>query len=416
MLLLLLACLGLDDKADDTGLEGPDDTAVDDTAVDDTDDPPDPAGDRETFQRVLDGELSADDALAAVALSGGWPIDLGSGQWLFVALDQGEVSLSLAGDFNGWTPEPMTREAGMWWVEVGVPRPEGSQYKFTDGADYTADPWARAYRYDDFGEISLVRGDGEHIERWPGLRDGGLAARTVRVWVPSGPVTHHLYVQDGQNLFDPDAIWGGWRLQESLGTTTLAVGIDNTAARMDEYTHVPDVLQGTEVGGDADAYAALVLDVVRPLVEQRYGTPARVGVMGSSLGGLVSLHMALSDPGDYDFAASLSGTLGWGSIGARNETMIERYADAGFNGVSLYLDSGGGPGSGCVDSDGDGVEDDSPEATDNYCENRQMADTLAGVGWTWDQDLRHWWEPGAPHNEAAWADRVFRPVAIFEGL
>ena len=43
----------------------------------------------------------------------------------------------------------------------------------------------------------------------------------------------------------------------------------------------------------------------------------------------------------------------------------------------LYLDSGGdGP---CADSDNDGVQDDSPTAGDNYCENAQMLGVLQGI-------------------------------------
>ena len=45
-----------------------------------------------------------------------------------------------------------------------------------------------------------------------------------------------------------------------------------------------------------------------------------------------------------------------------------------------------------------------------------MADTLAAAGWTWEQDLWHWWEAGAQHSEAAWADRVNLPVGLFESL
>src|SRR5690606_35198056 len=102
----------------------------------------------------------------------------------------------------------------------------------------------------------------------------------------------------------------------------------------------------------------------------------------------------LSHPDDYDFVASLSGTMGWGSIGPHVETMIERYAAAGHQPFVVYLDSGGG-GETCADLDGDGIDDDDETSTDNYCVNLQMRDTLADVGFTFDEDLHHWWEPGA---------------------
>jgi hypothetical protein len=119
-------------------------------------------------------------------------------------------------------------------------------------------------------------------------------------------------------------------------------------------------------------------------------------------------------PGEYAFAASLSGTLGWGSLGENNETMIERYEKKGHQATYIYLDSGGG--GMCFDSDMDGIEDDDPSAGDNYCETVQMRDTLVSVGYMFDVDLAHWWEPDAPHNEVAWAARVFRPLDIFRKL
>jgi hypothetical protein len=93
--------------------------------------------------------------------------------------------------------------------------------------------------------------------------------------------------------------------------------------------------------------------------------------------------------------------------------MIERYASAGPQPFVVYLDSGGdGP---CADLDDDGIDDDG-DGSDNYCENLQLAGVMDAAGWTFDQDLFHWHEPGAPHNEAAWAARVFRPLDLFAAL
>jgi hypothetical protein len=190
----------------------------------------------------------------------------------------------------------------------------------------------------------------------------------------------------------------------------LVVGIDNSPERMAEYTHVEDTIDGVVYGGRAEDYAVLVQSL-RADVEDRYGAAARVGLMGSSLGGLVSLVIADLEPDAWDFVISMSGTLGWGSIGAHEQTIIERYAGAGHRSFGIYLDSGGeGP---CEDADGDGILDDSPTSSDNYCETRQMADTLSGIGYAWEEDLWHWHEPGAAHNEAAWAARVGRPLSIF---
>jgi predicted alpha/beta superfamily hydrolase len=350
-----------------------------------------------------------DGTIFEVSRGDGWPVEVDGGL-LFVYAEDGDWSL--AGDFDGWEGEPMNREDGFSWLVADAT----GGYKFTNGTDWVADPWARRYGYDDFGEMSYATADGAHLERLFDVEGDGIPARTVRVWVPAGEATHVLYAEDGQNLWDPGAFYGGWQLDASTPDGMMVVGIDNAGdARMDEYTHVEDVIDGTTYGGDGDLYAAYVQDVVRPLVDEVYGEPATVGLMGSSLGGLISFHVADRYPGEYAFAASLSGTMGWGSIGATNETMIERYAAAGHRDTALYLDSGG-YGTTCEDSDGDGIDDDDWDSADNYCENAQLRDVLAAEGYTFDVDLWHWHEPDATHDEAAWAARVWRPLEIFAAL
>jgi hypothetical protein len=376
-----------------------------------------PTGDARTIQRALAGEIAAEAALAEIALSDGFPIAVAGG-FLFARLDDGAGPYTLAGDFNGWSPQAMELSSKLYFVVVDIPEPDGKKYKLGNGeSELSADPYARRYLYDALGEISLVRASVPHLERFPGVSSSSIPARTVRVWVGSASPTHHLYAHDGQNLFDPEGPFGGWRLDTAVKDTTLVVGIDNGGAlRMDEYTHVPDVIEGQSLGGKGDEYSDFVRDVVRPLIQAHYGAPAKTGVMGSSLGGLISFHQALENPDGWDFAASLSGTFGWGSIGAQNETLIERWENAPKLSTKLYLDSGGGPGSGCVDSDGDGTNDDAPDSADNYCETLQLRDLLDASGYVFDEQLFHWYEPGAAHDEAAWAARVFRPVQIFEAL
>lgn len=407
-ILALTACTGTPGGA---GAADPDDTA----AAGDGGSAEDPAADEALLRAAIAGEADAAEALLAVSRGAGLPVQTDAG-FLFACLC-GPGSWALAGDHEGWMGEAMTEGAGgLWWIEVAIPDADGSRYKFTDGTDWIADPRGRRHAHDEFGPISLVRATGPHLERFYAVQGGGLAPRDVRVFVPqAGQFTHLLLAHDGQNLFDPGAIWGGWRLDRSLPPGVLVVAVDNTADRMDEYTHVPDVLSGQSVGGRADDYAVLIDEVVLPDMIDRYGEPAVRGVMGSSLGGLVSLHLADRDPGAWDMAISLSGTLGWGSIGGDAETMVERYAAAGHRETALYIDSGGG-GSTCADADGDGVPDDDPDARDNYCENAWMRDALLGQGYVMEQDLWHWHEPGASHDEAAWAARVWRPLEIFAGL
>ncbi|MBM4358213.1 MAG: hypothetical protein FJ096_08880 [Deltaproteobacteria bacterium] len=357
-------------------------------------------------------DVDRDAALLAQSRDEGWPAPV-EGGYLFVTTDLTQASL--AGAFNGWTPVPMTaRDDFAWLVVAAAP---GDGYKFTDGGtEFVADAWSRGYGHDDHGVMSFVKpSTGPHLERHFEVGGNGLAARTLRVLVPAAQAQRILYVHDGQNLFDPDAIAGGWRLQETVPADTMVVGVDNTPARMDEYTHVPDDLGSGPIGGKADDYADFLHGPVRALIQATYGEPAVVGVMGSSLGGLASLHVADRHPGEYRFAASLSGTLGWGSIGPaiHQATMVERLVAHGHRDTVLYLDSGGG--GPCADTDSDGIEDDG-DGSDNYCETKQLEQALLGVGYTSGVDLHHWHEPGAPHNEAAWAARVFRPFAVFAKL
>ncbi len=342
------------------------------------------------------------------SLSDGWPAPVRDG-YLFVSTDP--TLDKVAGDFDEWAGTQLTVEDNFAWTVLDVA--PGTRYKFTDLDRWVGDPISRAYEWDENGLMSRTIPEGEaHLQRFFGVRNDEIQPRTVRVWVPVETPTHVIYVHDGQNLFSPYAINGGWRLQDSAPAAMMLVGIDNTAARMDEYTHVQDNI-GELVGGRGDDYADYVNTTVRGLIEAQYGEAPKVGVMGSSLGGLISFHIADRFPNDYIFAASLSGTMGWGSIGLNNQTMIERYQAAGKRDVALYLDSGGD--GTCVDSDQDGIEDDGT-ANDNYCENKQLEAVLVGLGYTYDVDMWHWHEPGAAHNEAAWAARVFRPLEAFGGL
>ncbi|MCA9650410.1 MAG: alpha/beta hydrolase [Myxococcales bacterium] len=335
--------------------------------------------------------------------------------------------LSVAGDFNEWVADehPLVEPVpglGFSYAIVELPAPPQGLYKLVRGGEeFFADPLARRFGWDEFGEYSQIDAvpDRSHHERWPGFDQGAgaLEPRTVTVYLPAGALGEAelpvLYMHDGQNLFSPDAFFGGWRVSETLdvaiGDGTLApmvvVGIDNTPARFEEYTPVTDVIDGMNVvGGQADEYADFLVDGIKPFVEARYpvsADPSRVGVMGSSLGGLVSLYIGLRHRGVFDQVASMSGTIDWGTFGLDNPTIDELYLDDPPLGLRVYVDSGGSEGTGCPDGD-----------SDNYCGNVRFADALRGQGWVDGDDLFYAWDPGAPHNEAAWASRLL--VALVE--
>lgn len=340
---------------------------------------------------------------------------------VFVAVAEG--SLSVAGDFNDWKPQPMTRpvEGASLLVSEAIVNEPGGLYKLVDGELFLADPLARRYGWDRFGEFSLIDADPgqSHHERWPAFSEAvdPLQPRTVRVYVPAAANAAEdvavLVMQDGQNLFSPEANLGGWQASQTAELMiaqgeidpVLIVAIDNTPARFEEYTHVTDDIGGGPIGGQADDYADFVVEGVLPFIADRYPTrvgPENTAVLGSSLGGLVSLHLAHRHPEVFGSVGSMSGTLGWGTIELENQTMIERYADAVPRGLLVYVDSGGaGP---CPGGGGD-----------NYCENVAFADVMRSHGWVDDDDLFYGWEPGAAHNEAAWASRFGIALAVLSG-
>lgn len=379
------------------------------------DDGPDLARDEDDsrLREVLSAlENDFDGVMLEVSNADGWPLALADGH-LFVTRD---ASLThVAGDHDDWNGTPLEQASGFAWVLLQVD--PGNRYKFTDlGERWVPDPWSRAYEFDEFGKMSMTPSPEAHLERFFQVGDEEIGPRTVRVWVPAENTTRVVYVHDGQNLFDPGAIHGGWRLQTAAQPGMMMVGIDNTDARMSEYTHVADDIGSGPVGGRGDAYADYVQNTVRGLIDTHYGEPEKIAVMGSSLGGLVSLHMGDRYPQEFDFVISLSGTLGWGKIGASNQTIIERYVSAGYRaGLPLYIYSGGNADA-CVDTDGDGIEDDGSGTSDNYCENLQFFESMQDAGYTVDQNLWHYWQPDAGHNEAAWADHVARPLQIFAGF
>jgi hypothetical protein len=382
---------------------------------------------------VLEGVDGAaiDSALHDVAWREGWPLAEG-GRWLFVTrMDDRPAGVALVGDINGWstTRHVATRSADgvHYWVvvrddELDAPA-VGSKYKWhvpSDGS-YRPPLEATQYGFDGFGRFGWVRAplDVGHLEQFPDFRSAHLEGpRAFRAYLPAGLEPHGaaaarartLLLHDGQNVFHPDAFFGGWRVDETLAaraTDVVAVAVDNAPDRMDAYTHTPDTIGGSRVGGRADDYLALLVDEALPFFRARYGIEARgqsLMISGSSLGGLVTLVAVQRDLEGVGCGAALSSTVGWGSIAdgaGGDETILRRWS--GLH-APLYLDSGGNVAGGCFDGDGDGIEDDADDS-DNYCVNRQMVRALEASGYVLGGTLVHEWAPGAEHNEAAWAAR-----------
>src|SRR5271166_453731 len=141
--------------------------------------------------------------------------------------------------------------------------------------------------------------------------------RLLRVWLPPeydgwGETRYPvLYMNDGQNLFNPATAFAGvhWQVSETATRLIAAqkippliiVGIDNTKNRACEYipyrSKDPRVLKP-----QGKCYPDFLQREVMPLVEESYAVlkgPANTGLGGSSLGGLITLYTQLATPGVF---------------------------------------------------------------------------------------------------------------------
>ncbi|RVT42059.1 alpha/beta hydrolase [Sphingobium algorifonticola] len=162
-----------------------------------------------------------------------------------------------------------------------------------------------------------------------------VAPRTVTIWLPPGydagrrryPV---VYMHDGQNLFDAKAANFGveWGMDEavsrlaarSAARPAIIVGMASTPARYQEYMPrkiydrlppayaqaVRDTQKGEPV---SDAYLRFIVAEVKPYVDRHFRTlagPADTAIMGSSMGGLISIYALGEYPQVFGSAAALS--------------------------------------------------------------------------------------------------------------
>lgn len=205
-----------------------------------------------------------------------------------------------------------------------------------------------------------------------------------------------LFMQDGQNLFDPETSFmkgNYWRLGETADDLILAgkieplvmVGIYNTGEhRIDEYTPVEDRRLG---GGHADAYGQMLVEELRPFVAQKYRVIVSgpdCGVGGSSLGGLVSMYLGLRYPHIFGKLAIMSPSVWW-----RNRAILKSVSQLRQDtGQRIWLDIG---------------TNESKRALPDV---RLLKEALERKGWREGDSLGYMEAEGADHSEGAWAQRV----------
>lgn len=233
--------------------------------------------------------------------------------------------------------------------------------------------------------------------------------RDVLVYLPPGYNTNKkqrypvFYMHDGQNLFDgaTSFIKGAeWQVDETAQALIKAraiapviiVGIYNTGKdRIDEYTPTRDTSH--EMGGKADLYGQMLVEELKPFIDSEYRTlpdAKNTGLGGSSLGGLVSLHLALKYPQTFGRVAVVSPSVWWDN----KEILREVEAVTAAPPLRIWLDIG--------TKEGGNKKSDEETATNA----RLLRDALLGKGWKQGVNLKYFEAEGAEHNERAWAQRV----------
>lgn len=275
------------------------------------------------------------------------------------------------------------------------------------------------------------------IERIEQFSSRFVSARNVDVWLPPG-YDHKqryavLYMHDGQMLFDADTTWNHqeWRVDEVASALLaehklrpfIVVGVWNNAkARHVEYfpqkpfeslseeqrtalyamqrSHDQALLARPV---DSDNYLRFLVKELKPYIDSHYSvdsSPAGTLVMGSSMGGLISMYALLEYPDVFGAAACLS-THWPGSFEEENNPIPPAFAaylqarlPAVERGRRLYFDHG----TATLDAMYPALQE-------------KMDGVMKARGYAAPQ-----WQtrvfPGADHSEVAWAKRLEVPLSF----
>ena len=221
-------------------------------------------------------------------------------------------------------------------------------------------------------------------------------------------------MQDGQNCFDraTSAFGTEWQIDETLTKLIkdnrippiIVVGVDNGLAnRIKEYTYSADSERG---GGYAAAYASYLLTEVKPFVDKSYRTKtdrAHTLIGGSSLGGLISLDIALRHPNTFAGVIAMSPALRWSGEAFTKELEQE---PGGLFGTRVWVDMGTSE-SYSTSSEATKVQN---EKLIGAAKRLDAALTKHRIAHRLVIDEQH-----STHNETAWASRFRKPSCTLLG-
>jgi predicted alpha/beta superfamily hydrolase len=253
------------------------------------------------------------------------------------------------------------------------------------------------------------------IHAHPAFPSRIVAPRDVQVYLPPGyererprryPV---LYLHDGQNVFDAASMGMEWQVDETAEALIQAgrieplivVAVANTDARRDEYTPTyvewkrPDG-STSKGGGKANLYGRFLTEELKPFIDRTYCTrqdAASTAVGGASLGGLVSLWLALEHPRVFGNALAVSTAVEWDdNVILKKIAALPRMVP-----VRVWVDAG------------------SRENEKFVSGARRLRDALARKGWKPGTDLEYVEQEGGQHDEISWASRVEGMLSFLYG-
>ena len=201
-----------------------------------------------------------------------------------------------------------------------------------------------------------------------------------------------LYLQDGQNVFDGETSFirgqewfvdetAEWMIRTGQIEPLIIAAIYNAGdSRIDEYT--PSLDESLQRGGKADDYLRFLITEIKPFIDRQFRTrrtAVNTGIGGSSLGGLLALYAGLKHPTVFGKLAVMSPSLWWDQeiilkqISERDRGLPQR----------IWLDIG--------------------------TEEGAVVDKVRHLRFLFEsrnQAFQYEEEPGAGHNELAWAHRV----------
>ena len=336
------------------------------------------------------------------------------------ALFRTAAPTAIAGAFNGWSTSALQTAplcASDLVLALGDVATGFWTYKLFAHDTWSLDARNPAFAYDDFTgnperENSVLNtpdsGRG-HLVRLDEACAATLGnCREVTAYLPPGytapsaPTYPVLFMHDGQNLWDDHTCcFGhtGWELNVTLDAKIAAhevapiivIGAASTPQRNSEYG-LDDVVLAKFLAFQTTELQPQALAQVR-------WDHGKLGIAGSSLGGLVAMHLAFTHPALYDRAASLSGAFWPGQdTGTAVRDLVPTW---GPQPLAIYLDHGGN-----VATNADGAAD-----------SVEVRDLLVGLGWQRADSpscvpsataLCYFADGGATHDELAWKARAWR--------